>query len=369
MTRRIIQFGTSRFLQAHVDLFVHQARLAGEPIGPITVVKTTSGDARGGRIPALKCGLPFPVRIRGVEAGRVIDETIAVGSVDQAFDAQDEWPAVVRCFADEAEIAVSNVGERGYERPVEDVGQDVSRSPPGSFPAKLLVLLLARFQAGGRPLLFLPTELVSGNGRRLAAIVADLAAASRQPDAFRAWLSQSVVFADTLVDRIVSEAIEPVGAVAEPYALWAIQRGNFTGPFRHPAVRLVDDLEPVERLKIHILNLGHTVLADQWRRQGRAADESVRAILHEPAMAQHLATLYADEVVPGFALRGMGAEAQRYVATTVERFRNPFLDHRLSDIAQNHDAKLKSRVANFIEWARGRDPGFTAPRLSKLLSP
>ena len=37
MARRIIQFGTSRFLQAHADLFVHEARLAGQDIGPISV--------------------------------------------------------------------------------------------------------------------------------------------------------------------------------------------------------------------------------------------------------------------------------------------------------------------------------------------
>ena len=46
MTRRIIQFGTSRFLQAHVDLFVHEARRLGDDIGPITVVKTSSAQAR-----------------------------------------------------------------------------------------------------------------------------------------------------------------------------------------------------------------------------------------------------------------------------------------------------------------------------------
>ena len=32
MTGRIIQFGTSRFLQAHVDLFVHEAREAGQAV-------------------------------------------------------------------------------------------------------------------------------------------------------------------------------------------------------------------------------------------------------------------------------------------------------------------------------------------------
>jgi tagaturonate reductase len=293
MTRRIVQFGTSRFLQAHVDLFVHEARLTGQAIGPITVIKTTSGPDRAGRIAALKRGWPFPVRVRGIENGRVIDETIEVASVDQAFDAQKEWLAVTRCFAREAEIAVSNVGDRGYDSFAEDAAYEFSsKVPPRSFPAKLLGLLLARFREGGRPLLFLPTELVSRNGRRLAETVAELAVASGQPDGFRSWLAQSVEFADTLVDRIVSQPIEPIGAVAEPYALWAIRRGSFGEPLRHPAVRMVDDLEPVERLKIRILNLGHTVLADRWMKQGRAADETVRAILeiHVPLLTTPVAT-------------------------------------------------------------------------------
>lgn len=369
MTGRIIQFGTSRFLQAHVDLFVHQARVGGQAIGPITVVKTTSGQDRVGRIAALKLGLPFPVRIRGVEAGRVIDDLIEVASVDQAFDAQDEWPAVVRCFAQEAEISVSNVGDHGYDRRVEDATHDFgSQVVPRGFPAKLLALLLARFREGGRPLLFLPTELISGNGGRLAGIVSELAAESGQPDAFRAWLAQSVIFADTLVDRIVSEPIEPVGAIAEPYALWAIQAGRFAETFRHPAVRLVDDLEPFERLKLHILNLGHTVLVEQWLKQGRPANQTVRAILDDPQVHRRLMNIYQEEVLPGFALNYMAMDARLYVTTTLERFQNPFLEHRLADIAQNHAAKVNSRIAAFLNWARLRDPSFAAPRLSAMLS-
>ena len=368
MSGRIVQFGTSRFLQAHVDLFVHQARLAGQSVGPITVVKTTADPDRAGRIAALKRGLSFPVRIRGLAAGRVIDETIAVASVDQAFDAHAEWPEVVRCFAEEADFAVSNTGDRGYELAAEDRAHDFAvPKPPRGFPAKLLALLLARHRAGGRPLVFLPTELVSGNGRRLAATVAALAADTGQSEAFRRWLSQQVTFADTLVDRIVSAAIEPVGAIAEPYALWAIRRGAIDAPFRHPDVHLVDDLEPVERLKLHVLNLGHTVLADAWMREVRPADESVRRILEDPRLAANLDAIYAEEVVPGFSLHGMEREAQRYVATTLERFRNPFLEHRLSDIAQNHAAKLRNRVAAFLDWARSRDPRFNAPRLKALL--
>jgi tagaturonate reductase len=52
--------------------------------------------------------------------------------------------------------------------------------------------------------------------------------------------------------------------------------------------------------------------------------------------------------------------------TTLERFRNPFLDHRLSDIAQGHTAKLGNRIAAFVAWVRERDPAFACPRLLSL---
>ena len=40
----ILQFGTSRFLQAHADLFISEALARGEALGPVTVVQS-SGDA------------------------------------------------------------------------------------------------------------------------------------------------------------------------------------------------------------------------------------------------------------------------------------------------------------------------------------
>jgi tagaturonate reductase len=365
--RRIIQFGTSRFLQAHADLFVHQARQAGQDIGPIAVVKTTQGGDRAGRIAALKSGRPYPVRIRGLEAGKVIDDTVEVASIDRAYEAETEWPEVVRCFAEEAEIAISNVAERGYEMLPGDETHDYagSKAPPG-FPAKVLALLLARHRAGGKPLLFLPTELISGNGRQLAGIVMGLAATTRQAEDFRTWLGTAVTFPDTLVDRIVAQPIEPIGAVAEPYALWAIRKGSFDF-LEHRDVRLVDDLEPYARLKLHILNLGHTVLADGWMRRGAPADEMVKQVIDGTDDAKRLMEIYWNEVLPGFARRGMDDAAQGYVATTLERFRNPFLEHRLADIAQNHAMKLTNRIAAFIDWVREKDPTFAAPRLTEVL--
>ncbi len=367
MARRIIQFGTSRFLQAHVDLFVHEARLTGQDIGPISVVKTTSGTERRGRIDAMRQPAGFPVRIRGYRDGVVVDETIQVRSVDQALTAAEDWPRITELFASEAEFAVSNVGERGYEISDEDLHRSLgSNQVPASFPAKLLLLLLARYEAGGKPLLFLPCELVPSNGKVLRRHLATLASAWGVSAPFMDWLGSSIVFGNTLVDRIVSEEIEPVGAIAEPYALWAIQNDGFDPPLLHPAIVYTDDLERFERLKLHILNLGHTVLAETWIRDRRPSNETVRQILADPPIYQRLREVYAEEVLPGFAALGMGEEAASYVETTIERFQNPFLDHRIADIAQNHAAKLERRIKSFLALARERQPSLPMPRLTAI---
>jgi tagaturonate reductase len=367
MAHRIVQFGTSRFLQAHVDLFVHEARLAGQDIGPISVVKTTSGTERQGRVDAMRRPEGFPVRIRGTRAGGLVDETIQVRSVDEALTAAKDWPRIVELFASEAEFAVSNVGDRGYEIPDEDRQRSLaSNEVPASFPAKLLLLLLARHAAGGKPLLFLPCELVSSNGKVLRQHIATLASAWRVPAPFLDWLATSVVFADTLVDRIVSQDIEPVGAIAEPYALWAIRNDGFPPPLKHPSIVYTDDLEPFERLKLYILNLGHTVLAESWLGDRRPAAETVREMLADPPVLQRLREIYAEEVVPGFAAHGMGEAAARYVQTTIERYQNPFLDHRIADIAQNHAIKIERRVKAFLAFAAQVPPSRPMPRLTAI---
>ena len=368
MARRILQFGTSRFLQAHVDFFVHEARQGGQNIGPITIVKSTAGGARNGRVEALGNANGFPVRFRGHENGRVVDETVMVKSVSRAIDANKDWQGLILLFTNETDIVVSNVGEGGYDISAED---RLRRSAPGvvptSYPTKLLTLLVHRFQNGAAPLLILPCELVSSNGEVLRQLLVGLSDAWNESPEFKAWLAGSVMICDTLVDRIVSEPIEPIGAVAEPYGLWAIKRlPGFEPPLQHPSITYTDDLEPFLRLKLHILNLGHTYLAQIWQAERRRPDETVREMLSVQDIKQRLLSLYDDEVIPGFAARGMGDAATRYVATTLERFENPFLNHRLSDIAQNHAIKLERRVGDFIAWARQPNPSLALPRLEAL---
>ena len=353
MSGRIIQFGTSRFLQAHVDLFVHEAREQGQQAGPITVVQASGSAARAGRVAAFGAPGGYPVIIRGMQSGVPVERQVSVTSIDRGLSAIRDWDTLVRLFVEDASYVVSNMGDTGYDIAESDRGPALlSGIVPASFPGKLTALLHHRWKAGGHMLTVLPCELINRNGHVLQQAVLDLAAEAGAADAFLTWLRDGVIWADTLVDRIVSEPLEPIGAVAEPYAIWVIERRpGLVPPCHHPSIVLADDLQPFERLKLHILNLGHTVLADIWQREARPAGETVREILADPAIRARLDVLYANEVLPGFAARGMAAEAAPYVAATMDRFLNPFLDHRIADIAQNHPTKVARRIGAFLEWS------------------
>ena len=286
------------------------------------------------------------------------------------MSAAQDWEELSALFATEVELIISNTGDQGYELAPFDRGDALlSGGVPVSFPGKLTALLHRRWRDGARPLTLLPCELINRNGRVLGSIVLNLARSAGGPSAFAHWIQREVTFGDTLVDRIVSQPIEPIGAIAEPYALWAIERSpGLRAPCEHPAIVLADDLEPFERLKLHILNLGHTVLADIWLSECRDPDETVRAILADRVVAGRLDDIYRREVVPGFAARGMNEEARAYVATALDRFLNPFINHRIADIAHNHAIKIKRRICAFLAWAAEAGRGSAAPMLEAIVA-
>lgn len=349
----VLQFGTSRFLQAHADLFLSEGP---DAIGPVTVVQSSGNADRRGRLAALAAREGFPVRVQGFDNGKPVDFETRVTSIRRALSTESDWPEICRIAVEEAQIILSNTSDSGWVPQPADVLAVFDQAM--SYPAKLTQLLQVRFKAGGAGLQVMPTELIARNGDRLRDRVLQLAGAL--DPALAAWIAQEVVFVSSLVDRIVSAPIEPAGAVAEPYALWAIEDcPGLIVPTRHPAVKVVADLERTEKLKLFILNLGHTWLVQDWQDRG-GSEVFVRDLMGDPAIRSRLESLYSEEVLPGFAVRGID-EAPAYVQTTLDRFSNPFLEHRLSDIVQNHAEKIQRRIGAFLDWS-----GVTAPQLSAI---
>jgi tagaturonate reductase len=375
MAQPILQFGTSRFLQAHVDLFISEALAAGDAgqaLGGITVVQTTDSPASAERVAAFVSGDGYPVHIRGLRHGEPTDIRVTCRAVREALRADADWPRLLDAMASEVRVIISNTADRGYQLDQRD-GSALIDDPlqvPRSFPAKLLVLLHHRWRRlPEAPLSLFPCELIERNGDTLRELVAQLAREWQMPQEYIAWLREHCVWANSLVDRIVSESLHPVGAVAEPYALWAIERQDgLVLPCRHPAIVLTDDLERYERLKLFLLNAGHTYLAERWLRDGRAADETVLQAMHDPGMRAGLEALWHEEVLPLFEALGQLAEAEAYLVELRERLQNPYLVHRLADIAQNHAQKKQRRFTPVLALAEQLGLGLAQPRLRGALA-
>ena len=259
---RFLQFGTSRFLQAHADLFI------GEALGQdqITVIHSSGNNATLKRLEALQDRAGFPVFIRGLEDGLPVDRLQKVYSVRSALSAANAWDAVLEA-GEHCEFIISNVSENGYKPHITDTS--INFHAENSFPAKLLHLLSNRYNSGALPPCIMPLELFESNGTHLKNLVLKLAQDWSVSLELFEWLEQCL-WVNSLVDRIVSEAIEPAGAVTEPYALWAIEKAvGLEFPIIHKSIKVVDDLRPYQYLKLYILNLSHTYMASKWKRSAQ----------------------------------------------------------------------------------------------------
>ncbi|MCP3709437.1 mannitol dehydrogenase family protein [Paraburkholderia sp. CNPSo 3274] len=372
MSTPILQFGTSRFLLAHVAFFVSQALERGDAIGGIGVVQTTGNPSSRARIAALANAGSYPVRIRGREGSMAVDRVVDCRAVQKAWVADLDWADIRHVTIEEVRVIVSNTGDAGYRLDDRDSADMLvgDEQVPHSFPVKLLVLLHARWQV--RPddgVSIFPCELVEDNGNTLRDIVLGVARRWGMPATFIGYLLHSCVWVNSLVDRIVSEPIDPVGAIAEPYALWAIERR--TGmelPCVHEQIVVTDDLRTHERLKLFFLNLGHSWLADRWINERRPSNETVLVAMSDPRLRDGIEGIWHEEVLPVFDALGLRSTAERYIENVRDRLLNPWLAHRIADIATNHGEKVRRRIQPLIELADSMSLAATQPRLRSMLA-
>ena len=348
LNETVLQFGTGKFLRAFVDLFVHELNQKDAPVGRVVVVQSTGGDRarafgdRDGR---------YHVALRGLRQGRPIDETIQVQSVGRALAADDDWTNVLEVGRGRAlQAIVSNTTEAGYALDPREKSTD---SPPRSFPGKLLSVLKARFEAAAPGVSILPCELLDRNAERLLDLVVQTARRWELSGDLIDWIRSECTWHNTLVDRIVSApspddalaADDPLFAVAEPFALWLIEgRPRASALMNHPAIRQVDRLEPYHLRKVRILNGAHTALV---AKAVPAGFQIVREAVLDGEIGSWLRTLLFEEIVP--TLEGRTEDPRGFAREVLQRFANPFLDHRLADIALHHDVKIKTRLTPTYE--------------------
>jgi tagaturonate reductase len=151
----------------------------------------------------------------------------------------------------------------------------------------------------------------------------------------------------TLVDRIATVPAgddpaaqgDPFAVVVEPYASWVVEASSDARLPAHPAVQRTADVLPFALRKIRILNGAHTALVARTR---GLPVSLVREAMDDAGIAAWLEGLLLDEVVPALGDRIVDGAA--FVRIVLERFRNPYQDHRLRDIAAGHAEKVAVRL-------------------------
>jgi tagaturonate reductase len=372
LAETILQFGAGRFLRAFVDRFVQQANDSGQAVGRVVVVQSTPG-SRGDLINAQHGR--YHVLVRGCEAGKLVERVDPVHSISRALVANEEWNRVLEVARSPTlRWIVTNATEAGY---AVDPADRVDSSPPSSLPGKLVGVLFERFRSGGEPLVLLPCELIQGNATRLREIVHNLAREWSLSAEFVTWVAERCVWLDNLVDCIVTppptdhalSETDKLLVSAEPYTLWAVAHpAEGSVPlFEHPAIHLVDDLAPYYLRKVRILNGLHSAMAARFLPEGF---QTVLEVMSNDTALRWLKGLLYEEIVPTIAWRVEGVA--EFAEQTLDRFRNPFLAHRLRDIALNHAAKVTVRLEptrDEYERLFGHAPTRLAEVLSSGVSP
>jgi tagaturonate reductase len=205
-----------------------------------------------------------------------------------------------------------------------------------------------------------PTELIPDNGRKLEAIVLELAHRNDLGSAFIDWLETANHFCNTLVDRIVPGRPEPAAyaqlqaelgyqddllTMAEAYSLWAIEGGDKVREvlsFQSVAAGVVvrPDITLFRELKLRLLNGTHTL---SYALAHLAGCTTVREALEDECLARFIHNLMLADLLPGIPYAVDEKVGQRFGMQVLDRFRNPYLEHRWMAIAMQGTAKMQMR--------------------------
>lgn len=104
-------------------------------------------------------------------------------------------------------------------------------------------------------------------------------------------------------------------------------------------MKFVSDHHPYKEQKVRILNGGHTAMVPAAFLAGH---DIVRTCMEDPAVRAFLEGALYEEIIPTLSLPREDCEA--FARAVEERFANPYIDHRLLDIALNSVSKWRARV-------------------------
>ena len=174
----------------------------------------------------------------------------------------------------------------------------------------------------------------------------------KQDPSLAQWIENEVCFPNSMVDRITPvtqlSSIEllkekfhlkddwPV--VCEPYIQWVIEDSFSNGrpPLEKLGVQFVPDVTPYEKMKIRLLNAGHSVLGIPGAVHGHS---TINACMEDKILARFMRQFMDEEATPVLGEID-GIDLTQYKNNLEIRFANPNIKDGVSRICSESSAKL-----------------------------
>ena len=128
---------------------------------------------------------------------------------------------------------------------------------------------------------------------------------------------------------------------------------------------VTDEHTPYKKRKVRILNGTHTSMTPASMLAG---EEIVRNCMEDKVISAYVNKFIYEEIIPILPLPE--AELLEFAGAVADRFKNPYIDHRLTDISLNSISKWRARVMpSLLEYTEkfGKLPPLLSFSLAALL--
>lgn len=283
--------------------------------------------------------------------------------------AADQPSDVISAIADPRHAIISlTISEKGYHHTptgldIASFGDELASPTPTTLIGQLARGLERRAHIGA-PVTVVSCDNVQANGTTTRDVVTAYLAAAGVADTVLDWISTTVSFPNTMVDRIVpgttdatrARAAQLLGVEdaipvpAERFSMWVLEDQFLAGRPHWEAAGAIfsDEVHRYELVKLRILNGMHSLISYTGALQGAATIPDARAIdsiAHVVRQAIYTECLPSIELPTGFDIDG-------YVDDLFVRWSNTSLGDRTSRVGSDGSAKLVQRIPEPARVAR-----------------
>lgn len=353
----IVHIGVGGFHRAHLAYYLHQLKKGDDVPWNITGVGLREADAKLHDIFKKQDHL-YTLMVKHSD-GKIKPEVI--GSIIDFKLRFDSPESIIACMANAKCRIVSltiteggynfnpTTGEFNFDNP--DIQHEL-RHPhdPITVYGFLSAALKRRRDAALPAFTILSCDNIEHNGDMARKML--LTFAEAQDTDLAKWIAQEVSFPNSMVDRITPVTtpadIETLAqnfgvqdawpVTCEPFIQWVVEDkfSNGRPAFENVGVQFVPDVGPYEKMKLRLLNAGHSVLGLLGALHGHP---TINACIEDELFKNYLKAFLDQEATP---ILGpiIGINLEDYKNSLLERFANPNIKDSVSRICSESSAKL-----------------------------